>query len=198
MLTLLNTPCSKNGPFIAIPVLAQEKTYFKSNDSYVTRILTRMPIAQRGRVMAPASDQLNARFLSSPKCLSLHACAPRYGSRSSCHWIRCNRYTSSIYFLSNRYSTRPETLMLNYATKCFTRGNKESGRSIDTCPQIFPLVDKYRHAFSFIIHSSRSKNKRPIETFDSFEPIEIYPKLSIYLMQIITYAIISIANRLFA
>lgn len=66
MLTLLNTPCSKNGPFIAIPVLAQEKTYFKSNDSYVTRILTRMPIAQRGRVMAPASDQLNARFLRRP------------------------------------------------------------------------------------------------------------------------------------
>lgn len=197
MLTLLNTPCSKNGPFIAIPVLAQEDllqiewfvrdTHFNTHAHCATR-----PCYGTGLWSTQRS------IPSSPKCLSLHACAPRYGSRSSCHWIRCNRYTSSIYFLSNRYSTRPETLMLNYATKCFTRGNKESGRSIDTCPQIFPLVDKYRHAFSFIIHSSRSKNKRPIETFDSFEPIEIYPKLSIYLMQIITYAIISIANRLFA
>lgn len=66
---------------------------------------------------------------------------------------------------------------------------------MDTCPQIFPLADKYWHVFAFIIHSSRSKNKRLIKTFDSFEPIEIYPKLILYKS---LRVIISIANRLFA
>lgn len=199
----MDTPYLKNGPFsvIAHPSCARKdllQIEWFVRDTH----LTRMPIAQRGRVMAPPLINSHATLDSFVTQVFI---LPRVCSSL---WIKAVLPLNSVQpinFLhilspepileSTKASTRPETL--NYLRYKRNVSHKEikNDRSMDTCPQIFPLADKYWHVFAFIIHSSRSKNKRLIKTFDSFEPIEIYPKLILYKS---LRAIISIANRLFA